>query len=353
MKAVFVCPFDLDRLTGTPIRTRSTVRAIAEQENVIVVARAGSIEGIRAESIGKVSLTTFTRHTLRILRRERPDVVHGITTVSIAPMLLYKVMRPRAHLIFEMHGWAWFEEQERGLSLTRIALLFLDLAGLFIAKTTIVMSETQKIFLSRWSIWPHRIVSIWGPCEFEPLFIEPPAREGIVVGYIGNASWWQGLHHIIGAARVLEENTRISFHLAGFDASNKKDFPELRNVSYIGPVARKDVLSFLHGCDVLISSRLNEGVSNLQYPQKLSEYLGAGRPVIVSGANDQPRIIQEADCGIVVEPMTKETLALAIQDILHMPREQRNSKGENAIAFAEKHVVFKAFAEKVRRAYQC
>ncbi len=351
MKTVFVCPFDLDRLTGTPIRTHSTIRATTTYCDVLVIAPAGSVDDIRIARVGHVPLITFSRRALSVLRMEKPDTIHGITTVAILPALLYKCLHPSARIIFEMHGWAWYE-QKNGNIVTRAFLLALDYIGLWSAHTVIVMSETQRAFLKRRTLRPHRIVVIWGPSEFEPIFVEPPRREGIVVGYIGNSAWWQGLRTIIGAAERLQETLGISFALAGFDANDEKEFPRLLRVSYVGRVERKDVLHFLRSCDVLVSCRLNEGVSNLQYPQKLSEYLGAGRPVIVSAANDQPQIVEKAHCGILVDPMTSESLAETIQTFARMPREVRLSWGRNALNFAKDHLVFKAFAKKIRAVYE-
>jgi glycosyltransferase involved in cell wall biosynthesis len=194
-------------------------------------------------------------------------------------------------------------------------------------------------------------VVIWGPSEFEPVFTDPPSTGGIVVGYIGNAVWWQGLHTLVGAAKILEDVPEISFALAGFDASNEMDFPRLPRVSYVGRVERKDIPRFLRSCDVLVSSRLNEGVANLQYPQKLSEYLGAGRPVIVSAANDQPAIVKKAKCGIVVDPMTEGSLASAIQTFAHMSRQTQLEWGMHALDFAKEHLVFDAFAKKIHALY--
>ncbi len=352
MRVAVICPFDLDRLTGTPIRTHSTVRATATCRDVAVIAPTGSIGDIRIARVGHVPLVKFSWLAFSVLRKEKPDTMHGITTVAILPMLLYKCLHPSARIIFEMHGWAWYEQSRSWNMPRRVALAALDYIGLWSAHTVIVMSETQRAFLKRRTLRPHRIVVIWGPSEFDAEFSAPPSTGGIVVGYIGNAAWWQGLHTLIGAAERLQETPGISFALAGFDAGDERKFPRLPRVSYVGRVERKDVLHFLRSCDVLVSCRLNEGVSNLQYPQKLSEYLSAGRTVIVSAANDQPLIVEKAQCGIVVNPMTDENLAKAIQAFSQMPREARTKWEKRALNFAKDHLVFDVFARKIRTLYE-
>jgi len=350
MKVTVICPFDLDRLTGTPIRTKTTVRSISTFAEVSVIATGGAIQGVEVLRTGKCGLLTFAGRALFALRSERPSVVHGITTVSIVPMFLYKCMHPSVRLVFEMHGWAWFEQKRSGAFVTRVSLFVLDLWGLLFSQKIITMSETQKRFLSRWTFGSSRVSVIWGPFEFEAIHTEPK-NEGIVVGYIGNSAWWQGLPQLVEAARELRLDGRVSFRLAGFIADDTEQFPLLPNVAYVGRVERADVLSFLRSCDVLVSSRLNEGVSDLQYPQKLSEYLGAGRPVIVSAANDQPLIVDRAQCGIVVDPMSAAGLAAAIQVFAGLSREERLSMGQRSLDFAREHFVFDSFASKLKALY--
>lgn len=351
MKAVIICPFDLDRLTGTPIRTKTTIRAISGCADVSIIATDGEIPGIKVFRTGKCGLSTFTRQALPILRSEKPNVIHGITTVSIIPMLLYKCLHPSTRLIFEMHGWAWFEQKKSGTFFTRASLLILDLFGLWFSHRVLTMSETQKVFLSRLTFRSSRIAVIWGPFEFDAVSTESH-NDGIVVGYIGNSAWWQGLPQLIDAARILQSDGQISFRLAGFIADDRKQSPSLPNISYVGRVERADVMDFLRSCDVLVSSRLKEGVSDLQYPQKLSEYLGAGRPVIVSAANDQRVIVESAQCGVVVDPMTSENLAEAIRAFASMSRKTQLEWGMHALNFAKQHLVFDAFARKLQEVYR-
>jgi glycosyltransferase involved in cell wall biosynthesis len=351
MKIVVVCPFDIDRLTGTPIRSQVTIRAVADLADVIVIAVAGTSAHAPVVGLGKCSLIAFTQKALRCIRDEKPDVIHGITTASILPMLLYKCMRPSVRLVFEMHGWAWFEQRRGGKLITRAMLLALDYVGLWIASRVIAMSNTQRMFLSRRTWSPSRIATIWGPCEFEIVESEVPKRNEIIVGYVGNAAWWQGLPHLVGAATVLKNETNISFHLAGFDASDTGAFPRMPHVTYFGRVERRDVPGFLRDCDMLVSCRLTEGAANLQYPQKLSEYLGAGRPVIVSATNDQCAIVQEAHCGIVMDRVDADALAETIRAFAGLSDEKRARMRQNALRFARKHFAISAFSEKIKTVY--
>lgn len=351
---VLVCPFSLDRLTGTPIRVRTTLRALSSQMPVSVIATQYShpIPSLTVHTLGECSLFSFTKHSLTLLRIIRPTVVHGVTTASIVPLLLFKLFfSPRVVLIFEMHGWAWLELGKVHRPIVRTLFCLLDYIGLWSVQRVIAVSDAERRFLSRRTWKSHRVVTVWDPVDFGAPYVPPTRSENLVVGYIGNAAWWQGLHHIIGAATLLAGERNITFQLAGFDSSDHSQFPQLPSITYLGRVERDQVLSFLRGCDVLVSPRVTEGVSDLQFPHKLSEYLAAGRPVIVSSASDQPLVIKQAQCGTVVDPLDAENISQAIITLAKCSYAERDVMGRRALKFADENLSLPVLTQKLMRIY--
>jgi len=278
--------------------------------------------------------------------------VHGITTASALPILLYKwFFKSSARIIFEMHGWAWFEQKHVSSLLKRSAFSGMDYLGLWFSQAVIAVSKTEKKFLSRRAFGTRRIMVVWDPVDFDNVYKSPAHSDHLAVGYIGNSAWWQGLHHLIDAAQRLKEDTRISFRLAGFDAGDVEKFPRLPRVEYVGRVERADVVAFLENCDVLVSPRLPEKVSNLQFPHKLSEYLAVGRPVIVSSASDQSEVVREGKCGIVADPLSGETVAEAIKTIAALPEKERKEWGERAYVYARQTVHADVFSRRLKEVY--
>ena len=86
-KVAFVCPFDLDRLTGTPIRTKNTIESVKLFSHVRIIATAGSSE---VESVGRVRIGRFIVRAVKSLRNYKPDIIHGVSTLSIIPIVIYK-----------------------------------------------------------------------------------------------------------------------------------------------------------------------------------------------------------------------------------------------------------------------
>lgn len=352
MNIAFVCPMRLDRLTGTPIRAKTVVKAAANGASVRVVAVAGDareLSGVPVIETGSVGWWGFARAAARELRAVRPDIVHGITPLSVIPLLGAKLARPRVRTIYEIHGWAWYE-QAHAPFLTRLFLALLDYLGLWFADCVIAVSHTERRFLARRTLGARRVKVVWDPVDFL-LPYAPREGSGTVVGYIGNAAWYQGLAHIIDAARLLQGDPGIRFRLAGFDASDEASFPRLANVEYVGRVERADVAAFLTSCDIHVSSRVPAPVSDLQFPHKLSEYLAAGRSVIVSTASDQPMVIDLAKCGYVADPLSGETIARGIRKFSSLSPEARRDQALGGIAFVRDHLHASVLDGTMRRIY--
>lgn len=346
----------MDSLRGTPIRAKTIVRGRSEVSDVYLVAFSSATVNLPSDhrfELGRCGFFTFTRRTVRILRSIRPDVLHGFTTLSVVPMLLYKIFfHWRVKIIYEVHGWAWYEQSRTGRPHIRFLFHLIDLIGLWSANAIIAVSNSYKTFLSKRTWNSERITVIWDAAEFEVEYSPPPAHEGLIVGYIGGAGWWQGLPFIIGAAKILAERKDIKFVIAGFEPKDEALFPRIPNISYRGYVERKDVVNFITACDAMLSTRVEETAGNLLFPLKLAEYMAAGRPVISSGAGDQVEIIQDAKCGIVVTPITAEALAKAIEKVASMSAGEREEWGRNALAYARKNLLFPASKRKLSALYQ-
>ena len=339
MKVVFICPFPIERLTGTPIRAKIVIQSVETFSTVETISTSNRFLKFVSESMGK-------------LQHLKPDVIHGFTTMSIVPMMLYKIAHPHTKIVFEMHGWSWFETKGQLGILKRIVFLFLDIFGYLFANSVIVMSCTQKDFLRRWFGGRKNVNVVWGPADFPISFEKPEERDGLLVGYQGNSSWWQGLHILIETARILEKNPKIHFQLAGFDSSDKSKFPDRPNIKYLGRFERKDVTKLIKNCDVMVSPRLDGDVSDLQYPQKLSEYLAGGRPVIAFDTSDQRLIVEKANAGFIVGNESAKELAEAIEKFSQLPAESRSKLGENAGKFAEENFSPSVFVRKYEQAYK-
>lgn len=355
MKIAFVCSFDLERLTGTPIRAKTTMNVATEIAEVSVVASVGFSFNPKIDShiIGAGSLIHFSRRVWNELKKIKPDVIHGFTTVSMIPIFLYKIFSNwKVKVVFEMHGWTWFETKGELAFWKRAIFYVLDSLGFIFSNAVIVMSHTQKGFLVKKFYQKNNLEVYWGPVDFGVEFKESENTSQVVVGYLGNKSFWQGLSGVLSAAKILQKEQNIHFKLAGFEAGDEKTFPKLSNVTYVGKVERKNVPDFIKSCDFMLSPRIKGKVSDLQYPHKLSEYLASGRPVIASDVSDQKKIINDAKCGEVVNPLTPESLAEALKKMGTKTKEERVEMGKNAVKYAKENFSVEILGRKLKLLYQ-
>jgi glycosyltransferase involved in cell wall biosynthesis len=343
----FVFPWDLTAEKATAIRARVTIDAVRRRfaeaaPEAVSVVNPDLEHGAPAKGVW---MQRFVPAALRELEAHAPSVIHAITTQSIVPALLYRRRHPAARVVFEMHGLTCLEHD--GLRVRRrLTLGLLDALGAHRADAIVAMSFTQRELLRRWlRVRQAKVHVLWGPVDLTLFrYEEPPPTPPFVVGYAGNDAFWQGTDTILAAARLLDGVPGIRFHLLGFPADlDRPDVPP--NVSLLGVVPRDGVPGALARCHVLVSPRARLVVSNSQYPFKLSAYLAAGRPIVVTAVSDQPRVITEAGCGVVVPPDDPPALAAALRQLVALSEAERLALGRRARAFAERRLSPEALAD--------
>jgi glycosyltransferase involved in cell wall biosynthesis len=168
------------------------------------------------------------------------------------------------------------------------------------------------------------------------------------VGFIGTLGSAAGMEALIAAARILASED-IEFVIVGRGSEEdrlKALAAGLPNVSFVGPVPKPDVPATLRQFDVCYigyheSPLWRFGIS----PNKLFDYMAAGRPIIlaVGAAND---IIGDANCGATVPSDDPIALADTIRSFRAMPAAQLAQLGANGRAYVEREHTFRTLAHR-------
>ncbi len=152
-----------------------------------------------------------------------------------------------------------------------------------------------------------------------------------VVGYSGNLGRAHDAATMIGAMRLLRDDSSIMFRITGggarLDEVRRENLPNVR----FEPYASIERLSeSLASVDVHLVS-LNPRLEGLIVPSKFYGVLAAGRPVIYIGSRDGElaRLVLANEIGYVVEPGEAVTLANAIRELASSPEKGR-AMGERA-----------------------
>ena len=120
----------------------------------------------------------------------------------------------------------------------------------------------------------------------------------------------------------------------------------LKNV-FFNVVEKKKVPDVQSKVNVLVLA-LPARNGGLCLPSKMTSYMLSGRPILASvDKSATTRYIQEADCGIAVEPDNIDALAEGFRKFAAMNIEEQNRLGKNSRLFAEARLMQKSNLPKV------
>lgn len=150
--------------------------------------------------------------------------------------------------------------------------------------------------------------------------------------YAGLHGLAQGLEQILLAAKRLPADTPAEFIFIG-EGPEKRRLSQLAQelkltrVQFQDALAKEKIADALNTADAIIvplKTQLTGAV-----PSKLYEAMAMGKPVILIAASEAAQIVNEADCGLVIQPGDIEGLIVAIQDLISDPIKAKRL-GENA-----------------------
>ena len=366
LKVALICPFDLARLSGTPVRANITAQVLNNHCELLVCATGGRDAYVkvipevwepRSHRRPRFRLDRFTAQVLHALQTFQPDVIHLVTPTGILSALLYKMRHPQVKMITEIHGLTCYE-MTRGSWLARNLFHFLDFLSLRFAHHIIAMSYSQKKLIMQLfgQNLEKKTSVLWGPVDLNAIQPMPwPSGETLTLGYLGNGNFWQGIDLILQAVATLKNHPNIHFILGGIQPDLYKiqlPDPLPDNLTVIPKVPVGEENHFFSQCQALISSRIGGAVTESQYPYKLSYYLAAGRPIIASDVSDQRLIIEQAQCGLIFDPTRPETLVASIIKLANFSQAERQSLGQNGRRFAESHLSLEKLGTSLVEIYQ-
>jgi glycosyltransferase involved in cell wall biosynthesis len=183
-----------------------------------------------------------------------------------------------------------------------------------------------------------------------PDVVRAAIRPGtFTVGFVGTLGRANALETLIDAARLLDPD-EAQVILVGQGPEREQLVTRAAgapNVAFTAAVLEEHVgpaIALFDACYVGYrrSPLYRFGVS----PNKLYEYMAAGRPVLFAAdAANQP--VQEADCGRTVAPEDPAALAAAIRSLAARSQEERDRLGANARAYVARHHDYARLAEEL------
>lgn len=166
-------------------------------------------------------------------------------------------------------------------------------------------------------------------------------EQNFVVLYAGAHGMSNDLGVVLAAARLLEDAPEVHLVLLG-DGKEKPGLQaqavqmKLTNVTFLPPVPKNGIAEALAGADACIAILKPIDAYKTTYPNKVFDYMAAGRPVVLAIDGVIRQVVEAAGCGVFVRPGDPDALAGAIRR-LASNRAESTAMGHQGRRYVEQH----------------
>jgi len=166
-------------------------------------------------------------------------------------------------------------------------------------------------------------------------------QEKFVVLYAGAHGVSNDLEVVLQAASLIKNQPDISFVLVG-DGKEKTKLQQLAldlkltNVLFVPSVPKENMKEILAAADCCVAILKPIDQYKTTYPNKVFDYMAAGRPVICAIDGVIRQVVENANGGFFVPPGNPQAMAEAVVKLKQMGEDARRL-GENARAYVIQH----------------
>jgi glycosyltransferase involved in cell wall biosynthesis len=201
----------------------------------------------------------------------------------------------------------------------------------------LVNSPAYQTYLTGRGVPPEKVTLIANGVD--PTMFDPNARgsrfktgygldQKFVALYAGALGLANDLDTLIEAAVLLREESSIHFLLVGDGKERQRLEAEVRlrklpNITFAGAQPKTAMPEALAAADACIAILKDVPMFRTTYPNKVFDYMAAGRPVVLAIDGVIREVIEAAGCGIYVPPGNSVALAEAIRQLSRDPARSR------------------------------
>lgn len=162
--------------------------------------------------------------------------------------------------------------------------------------------------------------------EFEGIDVTTYRRRENLIVYAGGITEARGIFELLEACGRIPGRLDARFALAGaFYPADLEDrvrrHPQWERVTFHGWLGRRNLVEVMSRASIGYCVLLPTPQHVISYPNKLFEYMAAGLPVVASDFPVWRKIVEEAECGLLVDPRDPQQIAEAITFLLDHPDE--------------------------------
>lgn len=166
-------------------------------------------------------------------------------------------------------------------------------------------------------------------------------RNKFVVMYAGAHGMSNDLDVVLKAAELLKEEEDIQFVLVGDGKEKpaliqKAQDLQLTNIHFHPPVAKKGMKDVLAAADACLAILKPIELYKTTYPNKVFDYMAAGKPVILAIDGVIRNVVEKARAGVFTRPGDPENMKTVILALRNSPRDcARMGKAGRRMACAD------------------
>jgi glycosyltransferase involved in cell wall biosynthesis len=313
------------------------------------------------------NMLSFSRNFMQVASRlgSRPAVVIGSSPHPFAALAAERVAaRTGARFLLELRDlWPQALIDLGGLPEWHPAIMGMRALECYLyqrAERLIILAQGSQQYLAERGIAPQRSLFLPNGVHlghFQQHLSREEARayygfQQFTVVYAGAHGPANSLETVVRAARLLGD-LPVEFVLVG-DGPAKAKLVELvrregvKNVRFLPPVPKNDVVNLLHAADAGVITLKNAkafeyGIS----PNKLFDYMAASLPILCSVPGDIANMVREANAGLVSAPESPDALAVSVREMVKLSDEVRLQFGRNGREYLSRHFRREVLATKL------
>ncbi len=176
-------------------------------------------------------------------------------------------------------------------------------------------------------------------------------KDKFVVLYAGAHGMSNDLQVVLDAAALLADRKEIQIVLLG----DGKEKPALQaraeamglvNLTFLPSIPKSEMPTALAGADACIAILKPLEEYKTTYPNKVFDYMAAGRPVVLAIDGVIRSVVESAGCGWFTEPGNAAAMAQVIRRLADDPKASR-AMGQRGRAYLEKNFSRESMADKL------
>ncbi|HEV8084314.1 MAG TPA: glycosyltransferase family 4 protein [Chitinophagaceae bacterium] len=170
-----------------------------------------------------------------------------------------------------------------------------------------------------------------------------------VITYVGAHGVANHLQQVLAAGKELED-TSVLFLLIGQGMEKEKLkkmalHMNVKNVRFIDSVPKKEVFKYILASEMGASVLKKANAFKTVYSNKTFDYMSCKKPVLMAIDGISRQLVEDAQCGVFVEPENVEDYNIKIREYLN-DSERLKQEGNNGYNYAKQHFDRDVLAKK-------